>query len=242
VVCYQALAQHLGRERPIYGIRARGLLGETDLPHRLEDMAAEYLAAIRSVRPEGPYHLGGWSAGGVIAYEMAQQLRAGGEAVGLLALLDTTIPVNASNSPYAEDPGLSAHEYGLNVTLEEIERMGPEEQLPYLWDHVRKLGLIDEEMPLSLVRQILDDLKRFFHAHITLVNDYAVRPYPGRVTLFRPADSPIASAARPDRNWGKLAAWVEVQFVPGLHHTMVKEPHVHVLAERLREKLALVQK
>jgi thioesterase domain-containing protein len=234
VVCYQPLAHRLGTERPVYGIRSRGLHGETDLPQRLEDMAAEYIMAIRSVRPEGPYHLGGWSAGGVIAYEMAQQLRAQGEVVGLLALLDTTIPVNAANSPYAEDADLSAREYGLNVTLEELDRMGPEEQLPYLWDHVRKLGLVEDDTPLPLVQQILDDLKRLFHAHITLVNDYVVRPYPGRLTLFRPSDSPIAHATPPDRNWGKLAAGVDVHFVPGLHHTMVKDPHVRVIADLLR--------
>jgi thioesterase domain-containing protein len=165
---------------------------------------------------------------------MAQQLRAADQAVGLLALLDTTIPVNAANAAYAEEAGLSAREYGLNVTLAELERMGPEEQLPYLWDHVRKLGLIDEDMPLTLIRQILDDLKRLFHAHIQLVSDHVLRPYPGRLTLFRPADSPIACATPPDRNWGKLAGEVAVVFVPGLHHTMVKEPHVRILADQLR--------
>jgi thioesterase domain-containing protein len=234
VVCYQQLAGRFGAERPIFGIRGRGLHGETDLPSRLEDMAAEYVAAVRSARPEGPYHLGGWSAGGVVAFEMAQQLLAQGHTVGLLALLDTTIPMNPANAPYAEDPELSAREYGLDMTLEELDRLGPDDQLPYLWDHVRKLGLVEDDTPLPLVRQILDDLKRLFHAHIKLANDYVLRPYPGRITLFRPADSPIAHATPPDRNWGKLAADVDVHFVPGLHHTMVKEPCVQVLADRLR--------
>jgi amino acid adenylation domain-containing protein len=234
VVCYQALARHLGDDRPFHGIRARGLHGETELPSSLRDMAAEYVAAIRSIQPHGPYHLGGWSMGGVVAYEMAQHLRQQGQAVGLLALLDTTIPQNAANAAFAPDGEQSAREYGLDLTLEELDRLGPEEQLPYLWQHVCKLGLIDADTPLPLVRQILDDLKRLFHAHIQLANDYAIQPYPGRVTLFRPTDVPVAVPTAPDRNWGKLAAEVEIHFVPGHHHSMVKEPHAQVLAQQLR--------
>ncbi len=234
VVCYQALAHHLGDERPFYGIRARGLHGETELPASLEEMAAEYVAALRGVQSQGPYHLGGWSMGGVIAYEMAQQLRYQGQTVGLLALLDTTIPYNAANAPYAEDAAQSAREYGLDLTLEELDRLGPDEQLPYLWDHVRKLGLVDDDTPLPLVQQILNDLKRLFHAHIQLGSNYALRPYPGRLTLFRPQEAPVPVQTATDRNWGKLAAAVDVHFVPGQHHTMVKEPHVQVLAQELR--------
>src|SRR5262249_45612234 len=84
VVCYRALAHRLGEDRPVYGIRSRGLHGETELPVSLEEMAAEYVAAIRAVQPHGPYHLGGWSMGGVVAYEIAQQLRKQGESLGLL--------------------------------------------------------------------------------------------------------------------------------------------------------------
>jgi hypothetical protein len=69
VVCYQALAQRLGRERPFYGIRSRGLHCEPELPGRLEEMAEEYVTAIREVQPRGPYLLGGWSAGGLVALE-----------------------------------------------------------------------------------------------------------------------------------------------------------------------------
>jgi amino acid adenylation domain-containing protein len=237
VVCYQALAQRLDDERPLYGIRSRGLYGETELPASLEEMAAEYVTAIRAVQPQGPYHLGGWSMGGIIAYEMAQQLRHQGQTIGLLALLDTTIPYNAANALYAEDAAQSAREYGLDLTLEELGRLGPDEQLPYLWDHVRKLGLVDEDTPLPLVQQILNDLKRLFHAHIQLGGNYVLRPYPGRLTLFRPQEAPVPVQTAPDRNWGKLAAAVDVHFVPGQHHTMVKEPHVQVLAHKLRQCL-----
>jgi len=66
-----------------------------------------------------------------------------------------------------------------------------------------------------------------------LADEYVVRPYPGRITLFRPTEAPVAAAAPPDRGWGQLAAAVDVHFVPGQHHSMVKEPHVQVLARKL---------
>ena len=197
-------------------------------------MAADYVAAVRRVQPEGPYQLGGWSLGGVVALEMAQQLLDEGQAVGLLALLDTTVPMGPANQNGAAGVDLSGREYGLDLTLEDLGRLGPDEQLPYLWEHVRKLGLVESGTPAALVQQILGALKRLFHAHVRLASDYRVRPYPGQITLFRPSEAPFLVPTTDDRGWGKLADAVEVHFVPGQHHSMVKEPHVRVLARKLR--------
>jgi amino acid adenylation domain-containing protein len=234
VVCYHALAHRLGRAQPFYGIRARGLHGEEKLPGRMEEMAAEYLAAVREIQPHGPYCLGGWSAGGLVALEMAQQLLADGEPMALLALLDTTPPTQPESATEQQSAG---EEYGLDLSLEELARLGPEEQLPYLWQHALKLGLIEPEVPLAVAEQVLHELKRLFHRHMVLANEYVARPYAGRVTLFRPSDAPLAIATTRDRGWGKLAAAVDVHFVPGQHHSMVKEPYVHVLAQTLNKCL-----
>src|SRR5262249_22049148 len=160
-------------------------------------------AAIRQVQPRGPYHLGGWSAGGVIALEMAQQLVGQGEQVGLLTLLDTTVPLSRARLSSADPIDHSGREDGLDGSLEELARLGPDELLPYLWDHALKLGLIDPGPPLELARQVLDDLKRLFHLHVRLTDGYLFRPYPGRITLFRPSEVPFAVEAPPDRGWGK---------------------------------------
>jgi amino acid adenylation domain-containing protein len=237
VICYRALAQRLGRDQPCHGIRARGLYGEQDLPATLEDMAADYLDAIRAVQPHGPYHLAGWSLGGVVAFEMAQQLVERGQEVGVVALLDTTIPFGPQNRRYWADAEQSGQEYGLDVSLDQLAQLGADEQLPYLWEHARKLGLIEDNTPAPLVRQLLDELKRLFHAHVRLVRDYVVRPYPGRLVLFRPAETPVARATPADRGWSQLAHAVTVHVIPGQHHTMVKEPHVQVLARKLRRFL-----
>jgi amino acid adenylation domain-containing protein len=239
VVCYQALAHRLGRERPFYGIRSRGLHGDEALPGRMEEMAAEYVAAVREIQSRGPYHLGGWSVGGLVALEMAQQLLAHGERISVLALLDTTPPAGSDCPPEADRPG---REYGLELSLEELARLGPNEQLPYLWQHALRLGLVEPGVPLQVVQQVLDDLKRLFHHHLELANAYTVKHYRGRISLFRPCDAPVAVSVLRDRGWGKLAADVDVHFVPGQHHSMVKEPHVSVLARMLKASLEKLER
>ncbi|MBY8883356.1 amino acid adenylation domain-containing protein [Streptomyces sp. PTM05] len=86
---FAGLRQHIDADRPLYGLQSRALGGELPVPGTLEEMAAEYVEHVRRVRPHGPYHLVGWSFGGVVAHTMATQLREAGERVGLLGMLDS---------------------------------------------------------------------------------------------------------------------------------------------------------
>ncbi|WP_394849971.1 amino acid adenylation domain-containing protein [Pendulispora brunnea] len=89
VFCYAELARALKPDIAFFALQARGLDGEATPRDRIEGMAAAYLADLRRAQPKGPYHLGGWSMGGVVAFEMAQQLLAAGETVASLVLLDS---------------------------------------------------------------------------------------------------------------------------------------------------------
>src|SRR4029077_8750398 len=90
---YYRLARELGTDQPVYGLQARPLGGESQAPHpTIEEMAAEYLEAVRSLQPAGPYLLAGYSFGAVVAFEMARQLTGAGEEVAMLALLDEMVP------------------------------------------------------------------------------------------------------------------------------------------------------
>ena len=91
VFCYAPLAKYLGDDQPFYGIQARGVNGECEPLDTIESMAAHYVDEMRRVQPQGPYYIGGHSAGGFIAFEMARQLLDEGEAVGLLAISDTAM-------------------------------------------------------------------------------------------------------------------------------------------------------
>ena len=176
VVCYQALSQRLGRERPFYGIRSRGLHGEPDLPGRLEEMAARVRGrhprgpAARTLPPRRAGPPGDWSPSRWPSNCWSQ-----GESISMLALLDTS-PETADDPNWADKPGM---EYGLDLSLEELARLGPDEQLPFLWQHALRLGLIESSVPMQVAHQVLDDLKRIFHHHMVLTDRYVVRPYAG---------------------------------------------------------------
>ena len=107
IICYSALSRHLGVEQPFYGIQTPGLDGVAQPPlTQIESMAARYIEELRGVQSEGPYMLGGWSLGGVIAFEMAQQLRGQGFEVSLLALFDSYVPATPGPPTEIDDDAL----------------------------------------------------------------------------------------------------------------------------------------
>ncbi len=87
--CYAGLMKSLGTDYPIYGVQARGIAKNEELPKSLEEMAADYLKHVREVQPHGPYRLLGWSLGGNVVHAMAAQLQNEGEEVELLVMLDS---------------------------------------------------------------------------------------------------------------------------------------------------------
>ena len=122
--CYSRLAQHIRRDHPIYGLQAKGFGRMESLPQTLDEMAADYVGAIRKVQPSGPYHLIGWSFGGLAAYAIATLLEEQGDHVGLLAVLDASPhslqPAEECDGDIKE--GLSRH-WGEMLSDHELEAM-----------------------------------------------------------------------------------------------------------------------
>lgn len=235
VMCYRELSQHLPSDQPLFAIRSHGLHGNEELPDSIEHMAAAYLIAVKQTRSSGPYVLGGWSLGGLIAYEMARQLIAQGDDVKQLIMLDTTIPDGSSDLVPAKEQVNVGLEYGIDLTLEELSELPPEEQLPFLWDHAKKLGVLDDNSPPEVVAQSLEDLQGLFSHHVECSSKYKLAPLPIDVTLFRPTDTPQEIEVAHDRGWGNLVSKVNVDFVPGHHHSMVQSPNVEQLAKKIAE-------
>ncbi|NHC34670.1 non-ribosomal peptide synthetase [Scytonema millei] len=102
VLPYHELAHHLGTEQPFYGLQPFGMDGLHPPLTSIEEMATGYIEAVRQVQPHGPYQLGGWSFGGLVAYEMAQQLHQAGEQVSLLAILDTIAPISSNRVSWGD--------------------------------------------------------------------------------------------------------------------------------------------
>jgi len=174
--------------------------------------------------------LGGWSLGGLFALEMADQLMSSGANVEQLLLIDTTIPDGTAQLVPSRELVSAGREYGVNLSLNELNALHPDEQLPVLWQHAKSLGVLQEETPPEVVTQVLNDLKSLFHHHMELATRYQVRPYPGKITLIRPTEVPFEQHVSPDRGWRFIAQSVSVRYVSGHHHSMVQMPHVIELA------------
>jgi thioesterase domain-containing protein/acyl carrier protein len=230
---YVHLAHYLGPDQPCYGLQARGL-EKGEEPHtRIEDMAAYYIEALRTVQPAGPYLLGGWSMGGVVAFEMAQQLHAQGQRVALLALLDGRIPTPDETFPEEDYEAVLLVEryFGLSFgPLESLAQLPKDEQLAFMLEQAKSAGLVPAELDVSEARRFIELLKSDLRA----TQNYALHLYPDRVTLFKASEELAGTSPDPTLGWSEWAdAGVDVHLVPGNHANLVYQPHVEVLAEKL---------
>jgi len=250
VLEYYDLPRRLGPDQPFYGLQSRGLDGR-ETPHtRITEMAAHYIKEIREFQPAGPYLIGGRSLGGIIAFEMACQLRAQGQEVGLLALLDS-YPVGYAKlrdggtlrskvghiirrmgSHVSNIRGLSLHEK-LSYVIDKAQ-YGPIKLRSKVWQTIyRSYESFGRALPRAL-----RDVQEF---NWLAARDYVPGLYDGRVTLFW-ASRDLRASFDLVEGWRVLAeGGMEVQEIPGTHLNIIKEPHVAELALKLGESLAFSQ-
>ncbi|MGL5080043.1 MAG: non-ribosomal peptide synthetase [Microcoleaceae cyanobacterium] len=249
VLCYAGLSHYLGSEQPFYGLQAQGFnTGETVL-ETVEEMASLYVKAIRSFKPEGPYKIGGWSFGGVVAYEVAQQLTHQGQVVNLLAIFDSYIPILLDKNKKIDDSYLVGvlsrvfgGMFGLDnlVNPDELEGLVLEEKINFIIEKARQAGIFPPEVEQQDNRRILDVLVGTLRATYA----YQRQPYSSKVTVFRAQEKHVM-ASDPQLVWVELfsvldAPEIEVVNVPGNHYSFILEPHVQVIAERLKPYLSAI--
>ena len=263
VLEYAELARRLGPDQPVYGLRALAA-SQRQAPSgataRIEDMAACYVNAMRAVQPAGPYYLGGYCYGAVIAFEMARQLRESGEQVGLLALFEAATRKGADgegrwrrlragagfarNLPVWLRDNLSQRRDALwKRTLVRARA-----QARATWREVsgRRQGAADSQ---ALLEDFLGDTsylpdwaRAVRAAHLEALRRYHPQVYDGRVTLFRVRALPLTLAYDPELGWGGLAAGgVEIVIVEGSHDNLLREPYAQSLAAELRDCLERAQ-
>ena len=237
------LVQCLGPDQPCYGLQARGVEEGQEAHTRIEDMAACYIQAIQSVQPEGPYLLGGWSMGGEIAFEMAQQLHTLGQRVALLALLDARIPSSVESVADEEFEAMLLADviryFGLSAECETGVALLPSgELLARVLEQGKSAGLIPPGIDADQAHRLIDLCKSDFRAS----RNYVLHRYPGRVTLFKANENPSGNAIDPTLGWSDWAdEGVDVQIVPGNHATMIYTPNVETLAAKLAACIERVQ-
>ncbi|HTO75944.1 MAG TPA: amino acid adenylation domain-containing protein, partial [Thermoanaerobaculia bacterium] len=235
---YRELAGRLGSDQPFYGFQSRGLDGESPPCETVEEMAESYIEELRAFQPRGPYHLGGHSVGGLVAFEMAHRLLARGERVGLLALFDT------SGSPSTPEPTrLGFVRNRVRFHLAKLRQIPPNRRIAYVLRRGKTLWTLATQS-LSRARDRISNPmrrvpERVYEANRRAAHRYVPGFYAGRVTILWAADRwKRTGDNRPPRDpqlgWGKLCREVEIREVPGDHASMLDDgENVDALAEVL---------
>jgi len=236
------LAHLLGEERPFYALQALGLYGDTEPHECFEDMARSYIAELRQVQPEGPYLLGGFSGGGLVAWEMARQLLEQGETVLKVIMLDT--PVRENRRPSLADK--------LAIILQGLKNDGPDFVMQKVrgriqWEKENRSPA--EQFTMSEGATLNIQAHRIGDAFVRAHDKYKIPEMPVDVALFRPkldirfrlSGDRIVDSERnfisADNGWTPFVRNIEVFEVPGNHDSMVLEPNVRVMVSLLRRSL-----
>ncbi|HEV7218850.1 MAG: alpha/beta fold hydrolase [Terriglobales bacterium] len=246
VLIYRDLSRHLGPDQPFYGLQSQGLDGTSPPLKTIEEMAVIYVADIRKVCPHGPYYLGGYCMGGTVAFEVAQQLTAQGEQIALLALFDTMdwskIPhASIWDRIYQDSQRLTFHlanflclDLGGMVKFfrEKLEILG--DRLP-LW-----MGMLLGKLDPQRLRRTMPEsraLGRLWQMNDRACVSYLPRPYPGKITDFRPRKQ-YQRFSNPEAKWEPLAqGGQEIIVLPVYPAGMLVEPFVKHLARALRDSI-----
>jgi thioesterase domain-containing protein len=247
ILFYHDLARRLGPDQPIYGLQAQGLYGKATPHATVEEMAAHYIQEIRTVQPEGPYQLAGFCFGATLAFEMAQQLRAAGFEVGLLASFDGGRPgyrYRSLSSRRLSLPYPKSRRQWFLYHLAHVRLFGPgyvpqkiADRWIGLWRaNCYRFGRRRAERGRSLPTIVRRSF--FLHNHALAEYAYRPRPYPGKMVLFKTKGLFVD----PNLGWDELVTGgVDIHEIPGKHRAhrdLMSGEFVIALADRLNKYLA----
>jgi amino acid adenylation domain-containing protein len=239
ILCYWQLAHTLGSGTPIYGfqlpeVESRETLGS------IESIAAHYLQALNTVQPSGPYRLGGWSLGGVIAFEMARQLERAGQQVSLLALIDSAAPGQLPSGPL-EGRALVrrfAEDFAGLFGLDDLDLPNDEaEALHEVYELCQTYGLLPQDFEEEETARLF----AMFKTGLTALASYRAEPYAGDLLLFTSEES-RGFGEDATLGWKDLAlGGVATRELAGNHYEVIAQPVVQDLAAELRARLAAME-
>jgi thioesterase domain-containing protein len=241
VVNFYGLSMRMGGELPIYGIQSQALVANSPALLRLKDMAAHYISDIRKVQPKGPYHLLGYSFGGTVVFEMAQQLKAMGEEVRMLGMIDSKSKdygeTLAKMSPVQERISKRVIRFKGNTG-----GLSRKAQLKYVFAKlntraIRYACLVAAKLHLTRVPAFM---RSAYDINYVAVQNYVPQPYDGKLILFR-ASEQNDSRGPYDLGWGHLfSEGVEIHDLTGDHERIFLEPNIDLLASSLRDCLVRI--
>ena len=235
VLGYHKMALHLSEDQPVFGLVPRGVDRPASYNASVEEMASYYVKAIRKHQPEGPYRVVGHSFGGIVAFEVAQQIMSEGDVVDFLGMFDTI------ERQYMEEVRKSLRIRDRVALFRSEFRFAMHERDPF-GPVRRRLNRLTPKAISSIfpnlgtaqsqARVTIKDV------NLSAFSIYHPKAYPGRLTLFRSTTREIQDGNDEFLGWGKLAkGGIEVHQVPSTHYNMIDEPAVGILAEILQKCL-----
>jgi amino acid adenylation domain-containing protein len=224
VMRFHELARHMVPDQPFYCFQAQGMDGKLPCLDRVEEMAALYLEHLRGAQPHGPYFLGGYSFGGLVALEMARRLAEKQEEVRALILVDTYLPVAKKGQSL----------------MGKFFRLSTEQKLAYLKKRsTRYVRGIKRRIDAISLPQSIKDVRE---ACAVAEEQYLPQVYGGRVVLFRASEKALRGLDDPQEGWRNYAAGgIEVHEIDGDHGNILNEPQVKQLAAEIRARLEKAQ-
>ncbi len=253
---YKHLVDALGEDQPCYGIQPAGLYGDVEPDAEIEMMASRYADAMQAMLPNGPFLLGGYSFGAIVAFEVAQQLRQRGKNVGLLALFEgyAPVPEHLQESLW-QNPKLAIY-FVQNLFLWSLDFI--RYRRDNLWKYTARGGRRVAGIVLSRLGKPatvdLDDIldhdpdsipehyRKMMQCHMQSYAQYTPQIYDGPITLICVRTRSPFSTPDPNRGWGKLtSAGVDAHIVPGSHQNVFTPPYVDALARELESCIVASQ-
>ncbi|MEL6867296.1 MAG: alpha/beta fold hydrolase [Bacteroidota bacterium] len=242
VLMYQTFAQHMDPDQPIYGLQARGLNGGEQPLDRIEDIAAHYLKEILDHNPYGPYALAGYSFGGLIAFEMAKQLRAADREVSMLGVFDTVVrqQITAQKNTYYQQLGNLGKKVAWNLSLLAKD---PLNNLRYKTNTLQRRY---KRWKWRLTHDEKQELNQGTKDHEALVDrmnqkafdQYTITPYDGPIHLFRAKERRFFVEDFQYLGWAPYAkGGIHIHEVPGDHLHLFNPPNGAAFARILQRCL-----
>jgi thioesterase domain-containing protein/acyl carrier protein len=241
---YMELARVVGAGRPVYALQpvTSALDAEDRHPPTMEELAAQYLAAMRQVQAGGPWLLSGWSFGAVLAYEMARQIESSGETVALLALIDPPTPLqrNQELDQTLLLSGFAAFGRPSERQRELLREMLEGVDVETGFDRLLELGKAEGVLPPDVEKPWLRERFGLFSRNMQTLSGYVVPSYDGQVTLFRASGSLNPGATDLTSGWSALTR-TETHLIESDHISMLRRPALDQVLEHFLYDLATVE-
>lgn len=234
VFCFRALAQHLGEDQPFFGLQPPGLDGQAEPLARVEDLAAYFSAEIRAFRPNGPYGIVGYCAGGTIAFELARQLLRDGFALSTVALFGAPYPTWYRRLPQCRKR-LTAQLARLLKHARELALLPAGERWAYLAGKLPGRQRSPVPANQGALDPVLAHRARVADATFAALRRYVPSPFAGQLALFLPCREWARSRELPLR-WRAVAERAEEYFGPDgcTGDMMLREPYAPTFAALFR--------